>query len=64
MESGSMLLEKSLAMTGEVIEADSVWQGAPASLLFTYDFMSVQPSVSYGKGNNTMDMDDPIPVMV
>ena len=31
MERGSMLLEKSLAMTGEVIEADSVWQGSPAS---------------------------------
>lgn len=61
MESGSMLLEKSLAMTGEVIEADSVWQGSPASLLFTYDFTSVQPSVSYGKGIHD-DTDEPIPV--
>jgi len=47
MESGSMLLEKSLAMTGEVIEADSVWQGSPAAVLFTYDNTSVQPSVSF-----------------
>ena len=61
MESGSMLLEKSLAMTGEVIEADSVWQGSPASLLFTYDFTSVQPSVSYGKGIHDIT-DEPIPV--
>jgi hypothetical protein len=31
MERGSQLVEKSLAMTGEVIEAGSVWQGCPAS---------------------------------
>lgn len=37
MEYNSMLLEKSLAMTGEVLDAESVWQGAPASRLFTYD---------------------------
>lgn len=37
MENNSMLLEKSLAMTGEEIEANSVWQGAPAVLLFSYD---------------------------
>ena len=30
MERGSMLLEKSLVLTGEVVEADSVWQGSPA----------------------------------
>ena len=30
MEEGSQLLEKSLAMTGEIIEANSVWQGCPA----------------------------------
>lgn len=41
METGSMLLEKSLAMTGEVIEADSVWQGAPASRIFSYDTSSI-----------------------
>ena len=34
MEEGSQLLEKSLAMTGEVIEANSVWQGCPASWWF------------------------------
>jgi acetyltransferase-like isoleucine patch superfamily enzyme len=34
MEEGSQLLEKSLAMTGEVIEANSVWQGSPASWWF------------------------------
>ena len=43
MESGSQLLEKSLAMTGEVIEANSVWQGAPASYWFQYS----TPSVPY-----------------
>ena len=37
MEEGSMLLEKSLAMTGEVCDGNSVWQGAPASRVFTYD---------------------------
>jgi acyl-CoA synthetase (AMP-forming)/AMP-acid ligase II/acetyltransferase-like isoleucine patch superfamily enzyme len=41
MEQGSMLLEKSLAMTGEVIEADSVWQGAPAARLMSYDTSSI-----------------------
>ena len=49
MESGSMLLEKSLAMTGEVIEADSVWLGSPAARLFSYDTSSIgtRPSASY-----------------
>ena len=41
MEYGSMLLEKSLAMTGEVIEAETIWQGAPASLVFAYDASSI-----------------------
>ena len=63
MESGSMLLEKSLAMTGEVIEADSVCQGSPAALLFTYDFTSVQPSVSFGARNNSA-LREPIPIML
>lgn len=36
-EPGTMLLEKSLALTGEVMEVNSVWQGAPASRAFTYD---------------------------
>lgn len=34
MEQGSQLLEKSVAMTGEVIEAFSVWRGVPASCWF------------------------------
>ena len=33
METGSMLLEKALVLTGEVVEADSIWIGAPASRL-------------------------------
>lgn len=37
MEEGSQLLEKSLALTGEVIEANSVWQGSPASWWFQHD---------------------------
>jgi len=34
METGSMLLEKSIAMTGEVLDEKSVWQGGPATLWF------------------------------
>ena len=36
IERGSMLLEHSLAMTGEIIEAESVWQGAPATPVLYY----------------------------
>ena len=43
MESGSMLLEKSLAMTGEVLEANSVWQGGPASWWFQYSRPAEKP---------------------
>jgi serine acetyltransferase len=46
MESGSMLLEKSLAMTGEVIDADSVWLGSPASRLLSYDTSTVTTTPS------------------
>jgi acetyltransferase-like isoleucine patch superfamily enzyme len=46
MESGSMLLEKCLAMTGEVIDADSVWLGAPATKVFSYDYNTVSTSMS------------------
>jgi acetyltransferase-like isoleucine patch superfamily enzyme len=45
MEQGSQLLEKSLAMTGEVIEANSVWQGGPASCWFQHE--KVSSSLSY-----------------
>ena len=48
MESGSMLLEKSLAMTGEVIEADSVWYGGPAARLLNYDCSSISTRPSGG----------------
>jgi hypothetical protein len=49
IEAGAMLLEKSLALTGEVIEEDSVWQGAPASRVFTYEKCGgVTPSTSFG----------------
>lgn len=41
METGSMILEKSLAMTGEIIDARSVWQGGPASIWFRYADESV-----------------------
>ena len=48
-EAGAMLLEKSLALTGEVIESDSVWQGAPASRSFSYERnLGVPPSTSFG----------------
>lgn len=46
MESGSMLLEKCLALTGEVIDADSVWLGAPASRLKSYDSNTVSTTPS------------------
>jgi len=36
MEEGSQLLEKSIAMTGEVLDRRSVWQGGPASMWFQY----------------------------
>jgi acetyltransferase-like isoleucine patch superfamily enzyme len=54
METGSMLLEKSLAMTGEVIEAYSVWQGGPASLWFNYP----DQSVSYGSDDEDGMLDE------
>mmetsp|Transcript_10452 Transcript_10452/g.23095 ORF Transcript_10452/g.23095 Transcript_10452/m.23095 type:complete len:1809 (+) Transcript_10452:41-5467(+) len=41
MEPGSMLLEKALVLTGELVEADSVWVGAPASRLLSYDTSSL-----------------------
>jgi acetyltransferase-like isoleucine patch superfamily enzyme len=36
MESGSQLLEKTLVMTGEIVEKNSVWQGGPASWWFEH----------------------------
>jgi acetyltransferase-like isoleucine patch superfamily enzyme len=51
MENGCMLLEKSLVMTGEVIEADSVWQGAPASRLLSYDTSSVGTHLTSNSGH-------------
>jgi hypothetical protein len=37
VKEGAQLLEKSLAMTGEVIEANSGWKDAPAAFWFQYD---------------------------
>ncbi|KAG7369620.1 AMP-binding enzyme [Nitzschia inconspicua] len=37
MEEGSQLLEKSIAMTGEVLDKRSVWQGGPATMWFKYN---------------------------
>lgn len=48
VEGGSMLLEKSLAMTGEVIEYDSIWQGSPAQRISQYSSSTQSPSVSFG----------------
>jgi hypothetical protein len=36
IERGAMLLEKSLALTGEVIESGSIWQGSPAQVVTEY----------------------------
>ena len=60
MEAGSMLLEKSLAMTGEIIEADSVWQGAPAAKLFSYESTAILPSTSFMGGALDDHEDEPI----
>jgi len=54
IENGSMLLEHSLAMTGEVIEASSVWQGAPATPIIYY---SNNNNVS--RGNNEYELNIP-----
>jgi len=51
METGSQLLEKSLVMTGEVIEANSVWQGGPASWWFQYS----KSSVPYANDDDSID---------
>ncbi len=37
MEEGAMLLEKSLALTGEIIDSECVWQGAPARKVHCYE---------------------------
>ena len=65
METGSMLLEKSLALTGEVIEADSVWLGAPAARLLSYDTSSIgtRASASYaGSHHEESNRDDAAPI--
>jgi acyl-coenzyme A synthetase/AMP-(fatty) acid ligase/carbonic anhydrase/acetyltransferase-like protein (isoleucine patch superfamily) len=51
METGSMILEKSLAMTGEVIDERTVWQGGPATMWFRYpdaDVLAYQPPTTTG----------------
>jgi acetyltransferase-like isoleucine patch superfamily enzyme len=59
MEEGSQLVEKTLAMTGEVIEAGTVWQGGPASFWFSYDKMTSPESstktVPYANSDLTED---------
>jgi hypothetical protein len=59
METGSQLLEKSLAMTGEVIEAYSVWQGGPASLCFQYDSKKGE-SVPFAGDTDNSDSDETV----
>ena len=54
MESGSQLLEKSIVMTGEVVEADSVWVGCPASWWFLYPADS-DDSVPYSADDIIVD---------
>jgi hypothetical protein len=45
-----MLLEKTLALTGEVIDSDSIWQGAPARIVHTYPRgVGISPSTSFGQ---------------
>lgn len=42
MENGSMLLEKSIAMTGEILDSRSVWQGGPATMWLKYNDVSTK----------------------
>jgi hypothetical protein len=51
MESGSQLLEKSVAMTGEIIESKSVWLGCPAVSWFQQSDVVV----SQGDGDESFD---------
>jgi len=53
MESGSQLLEKSLALTGEIIDARSVWQGGPATMWFSY---KDEESADYKPPTTEMEM--------
>jgi hypothetical protein len=53
MESNCMMLEKSLAMTGEVIESDSIWVGAPAVRLLSYDTSSINTVNTSYNGSQT-----------
>jgi acetyltransferase-like isoleucine patch superfamily enzyme len=46
VEAGAMLLEKSLALTGEVMESGSIWQGAPALQICDYNNIASTTSVS------------------
>jgi len=54
MERGSQLLEKSLAMTGEVIDACSVWQGSPASLWFKYQDAGIPLAIDAGESSSLL----------
>lgn len=45
MEDGSMLVEKALAMTGEVVDAYSVWQGVPAQFWFGQSKADRKPDI-------------------
>jgi acyl-CoA synthetase (AMP-forming)/AMP-acid ligase II/carbonic anhydrase/acetyltransferase-like protein (isoleucine patch superfamily) len=41
LEQGCMLLEHSLAMTGEHLESDTVWQGAPATTVGSNEYSNI-----------------------
>lgn len=67
---GSMVLEKSLVLTGEVIETDNVWQGSPASRIFSYhggQKGGILPSTSYGYDANDLrrrELDDYVDIEI
>jgi acyl-CoA synthetase (AMP-forming)/AMP-acid ligase II/acetyltransferase-like isoleucine patch superfamily enzyme/acyl carrier protein len=51
-EAGSMLMEKSLALTGEILEPNSVWQGSPAVTVHEYEVLDGPcPATSFEGGN-------------
>lgn len=52
MKEGSQLLEKSLAMTGEVIEANSTWQGGPATFWLQHSALTRSTSAQTWLGDN------------
>ena len=57
MEDGSMVLEKTVVMTGEVLDRRSVWQGGPATMWFRYPESSANEYSPPSAANSTFRSD-------